>query len=116
MPQSQLNGLEDRQLRFRRLIEIFEAASAKSDVSDRKGELLHIAQHLYSALAEHDRKIAKHQSNPTTLKHLLRLLADFHSRFQDVKLAAFRQGIIPSTIAFQSTLTNIAMENSDGEN
>jgi chromosome segregation ATPase len=108
--QSQLDVFEDRQLRFRRLIEIFETASGQTAVADRKGELLHIAQSLYSALADHDRRIEKHRHNPETLKQLLFLLSDFNSRFQELKVTAFRRGVIPSTVAFEPAAANIAPE------
>jgi septal ring factor EnvC (AmiA/AmiB activator) len=111
--QLELDVLEDRQLRFARLLEILEAASGSPKVSDRKGEMLHIAELLYAALAEHGRRIAKHQNNPETLKHLLLLLADFHSRFQNLKVTAFRRGMIPSQVAFQQAAAGIEVDDQD---
>jgi chromosome segregation ATPase len=103
----QLDLREDRQRRFRRLIEILESASGCPEVADRKGELLHMAQSLYSALADHEQEIANRQNNPKTLRDLLLLLADFDSRFQRVRIAAFRRGVIGSATAFQSTALGI---------
>lgn len=82
------------------LIGLFEAKYNWLPPVDRTGEMLEIARFLYDELAEHDAAVRHGGDDPRTQKDLLFLLADYYSRFKSLKAAAFREGLIPSRLAF----------------
>jgi hypothetical protein len=107
--EAQLDLLEDRQLRFKRLLEIFEAASGTFEVADRKGEMLRLAQSVSGALADHAREVADRQEAPRALGDVVLLLADFHSRLRELELAAFRRGAVGSPTALQRSAARVGV-------